>query len=181
MKKAKYSVALAFWLVLEWVCTASAGAAIPPYPLPPEYATPVGCYDTIQMYEGDQFGHTETASIVLTVAESNPEMIHIVVSAKAGFWLLQVRSGWIGPNGPDGFAWNNPGQDEFRSYQHDAYGAGIGIIVVTCPDSMLVSEPTTTSTATSPGVVMTPAPSTTTPQPPTSPVQPVIVTPNFTG
>lgn len=178
MHKAKYCVVLAFWLVLEWVCSAGATAALPPYPEPPNYPTPMGCYDTSLVYEGGQFGHTETATIVFSTAAGSPDMVHVVVQAQQGFWLLQIRGGWIGLDGPDGFAWNNTNPVSNRSYERDDYGAGIGIVATTCPDDMLAAEVTTTTVVSTTTIHVATTSTTPTSQPP---VRPVIATPNFTG
>ncbi len=121
-----------------------AGASPPvPYPTAPNWVTPSGCYDTTLVYEGDQFGHIEVADIKFMPAVQLPYDTHVVVAVKDGYWLMQVRGGWIKPDHQaDGFFWDNQDGVAKRSYERDGYGAGIGITAVACQYPCLATPPT---------------------------------------
>lgn len=177
-----------------------------PYPQPPNYVTPYGCYDTTQGADGPQVGASNIATITTSTAAQPPYSTHITVVVSQGYWLMQVRGGWINPDHTfGGFVWDNPDGINNTTYETDGYGAGFGVVAVACPWLCLSSPPSSTTTSTLPEPycaapptthLSTPSSSTTTssmvvttteapdmsPTPaPQARVQAVVATPQFTG
>lgn len=192
---------LAFWLMLEAICGVAGANSQVPYPEPPMYTTPYGCYDTIQGADGPQVGASNIATIITSTAAQPPYSTHIKVVVSEGYWLMQVRGGWIAPDQTiGGFVWSNPDGLANSSYETDGYGAGFGVVAVACPWPCTRLSPTSTTSAVQqepycsappttevaqvvPSTTMPPSSTTTTQEVarPVPEVRAVVAVPNFTG
>ncbi len=136
--------------MLEAICGVAGADSQVPYPQPPTYVTPYGCYDTTQGADGPQVGDTQIATITTSPAQP-PFDEHITVVVGQGYWLMQVRGGWINPDHTfGGFVWDNPDGINNTRYETNGYGAGFGVVAVACPWPCLGSPPLPTTTSTLP-------------------------------